>query len=121
MRVQTGWPGISAPTGSPLNAGICSVGGVAFFGYAVLSWAQLNFGPLSNPEIPRIVMLGLTLIVIALQVFFSAFLLGVLEIPVKRQRAGPINEGRCCRAAAQACATVRFLTVGVGPPCFSSC
>ena len=29
-------------------------------------------------------MLGLTLIVIALQVFFSAFLLGVLEIPVVR-------------------------------------
>ena len=28
------------------------------------------------------VVLGLTLIVIALQVFFSAFLLGVLEIPV---------------------------------------
>jgi hypothetical protein len=71
-----------------LNAGILLLGGVAFFGYAILSWAQLNFGPLSNPEIPRVVILGLTLIVIALQVFFSAFLLGVLQIPLMRQRAG---------------------------------
>jgi len=70
-----------------LNAGICLLGGMAFFGYAVLSWAQLNFGPLSNPEIPRVVILGLTLIVIALQVFFSAFLLGVLQIPVMRRQA----------------------------------
>ena len=51
---------------------------------------QFGFGPLINPEIPRMVVLGLTLIVIALQVFFSAFLLGVLEIPVKRRA----NAGR---------------------------
>ena len=71
-----------------LNAGICLLAGVAFFGYAVLSWAQLNFGPLSNPEIPRVVILGLTLIVIALQVFFSAFLLGVLQIPLDAPARG---------------------------------
>lgn len=72
------------------NAGLCFTGGALFFGYAVVRWAQLGFGPLDNSEIPRIVTLGLTLIVIALQVFFSAFLLGVLEIPVKRMRtAGP--------------------------------
>jgi hypothetical protein len=72
--------------GLALNAGVSLLAGAAFFGYAVLSWAQLNFGPLSSPEIPRVVILGLTLIVIALQVFFSAFLLGVLQIPVKRRR-----------------------------------
>ena len=33
-----------------LNAGICFCGGAAFFGYAVLSWAQLGFGPLSSPR-----------------------------------------------------------------------
>jgi hypothetical protein len=32
-------------------------------------------------------VLGLSLIVISLQSFFSAFLLGVLEIPVKRLKA----------------------------------
>lgn len=68
------------------NAGLCFAGGALFFGYAVLRWAWLDFGPLDDSEIPRIVVLGLTLIIIALQAFFSAFLLGVLEIPVKRLR-----------------------------------
>lgn len=65
-----------------LNAGICFVAGILFFGYAVMTWAGAGFGSLVNPMIPRIVVLGLTLIVIALQLFFSAFLLGVLQIPV---------------------------------------
>jgi glycosyltransferase involved in cell wall biosynthesis len=67
------------------NAGILLLAGAMFFGYAIFSWASFGFGPLPDPEIPRVVVLGLTLIVIALQVFFSAFLLGVLEIPVKRR------------------------------------
>jgi hypothetical protein len=66
------------------DAVLCFVGGSLFFGYAVLRWAHLGFGPLDDSEIPRIVIVALTLIVISLQVFFSAFLLGVLEIPVKR-------------------------------------
>ncbi|AZO26736.1 MULTISPECIES: glycosyltransferase family 2 protein [Mesorhizobium] len=69
------------------NAGICFAGGALFFGYAVWRWASLGFGPLEDPEIPRVVVLGLSLIVISLQAFFSAFLLGVLEIPVKRLQA----------------------------------
>ncbi|WP_296737420.1 glycosyltransferase family 2 protein [Mesorhizobium sp.] len=69
------------------NAGICFAGGALFFGYAIWRWASLGFGPLKDPEIPRVVVLGLSLIVISLQAFFSAFLLGVLEIPVKRLKA----------------------------------
>ncbi len=65
-----------------LNAGICFAAGLLFFGYAVMTWAAVGFGPLVNPMIPRAVVLGLTLIVIALQLFFSAFLLGVLQIPI---------------------------------------
>ncbi|CAM5560580.1 hypothetical protein ATER59S_04690 [Aquamicrobium terrae] len=74
------------------NAAICFAGGALFFGYAVVRWARLDFGPLDDSEIARIVVLGLTLIIIALQAFFSAFLLGVLEIPVKRLKAGPPPE-----------------------------
>jgi len=70
------------------DAGICFAGGALFFGYAVARWAHLGFGPLNDSEIPRIVVLGLSLIVISFQAFFSAFLLGVLEIPVKRMRSG---------------------------------
>ncbi len=47
-----------------------------FFTYAVARWAHLGFGPLNDSEIPRIVVLGLSLIVISFQAFFSAFLLG---------------------------------------------
>ena len=36
----------------------------------------------------KIVVLGLSLVVISFQAFFSAFLLGVLEIPLKRGAAG---------------------------------
>ena len=70
-----------------LNAGICFAAGVLFVGYALARWASVDFGPLTNSEIPRIIVLGLTLVVIGLQAFFSAFLLGVLEIPVTRQAA----------------------------------
>jgi glycosyltransferase involved in cell wall biosynthesis len=70
------------------NAGLLFTAGMLFFGYAVARWASLGFGPLDNSEIPRIVVLGLSLVVISFQAFFSAFLLGVLEIPLKRGAAG---------------------------------
>ena len=69
-----------------MNAGMCLLAGLLFFGYAVFSWAGVGFGSLINPMIPRVVVLGLTLIVIALQLFFSAFLLGILQIPVSDGR-----------------------------------
>ena len=77
-----------------VNAGICFAGGVLFFGYAMARWAHLGFGPLNDSEIPRIVVLGLSLIVISFQAFFSAFLLGVLEIPVKRLKSGRAGQSR---------------------------
>jgi hypothetical protein len=71
-----------------LGAGVCFLAGALFFGYAMFEWASLGFGPLPQSDVPRIVVLGLTLIVVSLQAFFSAFLLGVLEIPVRRSKAG---------------------------------
>lgn len=69
-----------------LGGGLALACGLALFGYAVADWASLGFGPLADPAIPRVVTLGLTLAVIGLQLFFSAFLLGVLEIPLSRGR-----------------------------------
>ena len=69
-----------------LGGGLALACGLALFGYAVADWASLGFGPLADPAIPRVVTLGLTLAVIGLQLFFSAFLLGVLEIPLSRSR-----------------------------------
>ena len=74
-----------------LNAGIVMAAGILFFAYAAFRWAAVGFGPLDNSEIPRIVILGLTLLVIGLQTFFSAFLLGMLEVPVRKMaRAGEV-------------------------------
>jgi hypothetical protein len=75
-----------------IDAGILLLAGALFFGYAIMSWASLGFGPLPDPGIPRVVVLGLTLNVIGLQVFFSAFLLGVLEIPVNQRGQLEVNE-----------------------------
>jgi hypothetical protein len=58
--------------------------GICLFGYAVHGWAEQDFGPLTSPFIPRMVVAGMSVLVIGLQTFFSAFLLGVLNIPVKR-------------------------------------
>lgn len=71
-----------------LAAAISFLAGCLLFGYAVTKWASLDFGTLTEPQIPRVVVLGLTLIVVALQTVFSAFLLGILEIPVRRSKSG---------------------------------
>ncbi len=83
-----------------LNAGICFAAGILFFGYAVISWAGVGFGSLVSPMIPRVVVLGLTLIVIALQLFFSAFLLGVLQIPVRNELSEKATAAQAVRQAA---------------------
>ena len=46
--------------------------------------ASRNFGPLTDLIVPRLVILGMTLLVIGLQMFFSAFLFGILGIPLRR-------------------------------------
>ena len=56
--------------------------GIGLFGYAVHGWAEQNFGPLTSPFIPRMVVAGMSVVVIGLQTFFAAFLLGVLNIPL---------------------------------------
>lgn len=72
-----------------LNAFILLLGGFAMFGIALWQWAAVGFGDLTSPAVSRLVLFGLTLVVISLQAFFSAFLLGVLEIPVKSRRQLP--------------------------------
>ncbi len=60
--------------------------GVVLFGSAISTWAHSGFGPITTPFAPRSAAAGLTVIVIGLQTFFSAFFLGVLTIPLQRSR-----------------------------------
>ncbi|HEY9218257.1 MAG TPA: glycosyltransferase family 2 protein, partial [Phenylobacterium sp.] len=57
------------------------IAGALTFGSALLVWMRADFGPLTSPAIPRLVISGLALIAVSFQTFFSAFLLGTLAIP----------------------------------------
>jgi len=54
------------------------------FGDAVWSWANVHFGPLYNPFIPRLLIVGITTMIIALQTAFAAFMFGIFEIPLRK-------------------------------------
>ena len=54
--------------------------GLVAFGYAMWSWARIDFGNLFDPFIPRILMLGLTGMVIGIQIAFAAFFFGIFDI-----------------------------------------
>ncbi len=64
-----------------LIAGAIIVIGAALFFYSFWEWAQVSFGELTNPIVPYAVMVGLTAFAIGLQLFFAAFLFGLLRIP----------------------------------------
>jgi glycosyltransferase involved in cell wall biosynthesis len=55
--------------------------GAATFSVALYAWALKGFGRLPDPSIPRIVLGGMTVIVIGFQVLATGFLLGIFEIP----------------------------------------
>ncbi len=69
-----------------INAAIFFTAGMIFLLYALYEWAGVGFGDIANHMVPRIVVMGLTLVAIGFQLFFSGFLLGVLRIPVERNR-----------------------------------
>lgn len=62
------------------------VAGAATFGTALVQWANTGFGDLTSPFTTRLAMGGLSVIVIALQTAFSAFLFGIFDIPTRRGR-----------------------------------
>jgi hypothetical protein len=66
-----------------LGGAMLAVLGAAAFGYALNAWAMRDFGPLPDPTIPRMVLGGMTTIVIGLQVLFTGFVLGILGIPLQ--------------------------------------
>jgi glycosyltransferase involved in cell wall biosynthesis len=66
-------------------AGVLALG-LATFGFAAWEWARVDFGLLENAIAPRAVVAGLSLIVIAIQLGFQAFMIGILQIPLARRR-----------------------------------
>lgn len=61
-------------------AGGLAVSGIAGLAYAIINWADHHFGVLDNGQMMRLMILAVTAIVLGLQLGFSAFLLGVLDL-----------------------------------------
>jgi glycosyltransferase involved in cell wall biosynthesis len=72
-----------------LGGALLALLGATVFGFAVHAWAQAEFGPLPSPVIPRMVLGGMTLIVMGAQVLFTGFLLGILDIPMQGRSPPP--------------------------------
>jgi hypothetical protein len=57
--------------------------GLAGVSWCVLSWASKGFGPLEYASMLRMLAVSLTAIAAALQLAFTAFLAGIMEIPAR--------------------------------------
>ena len=57
--------------------------GLAMLVTALDLWRSVNFGSLNNRFVPRLMIAGTSMLVVACQLFFSGFLLGILDIPRK--------------------------------------
>jgi glycosyltransferase involved in cell wall biosynthesis len=67
-------------------AAVMLVLGLTSFGFAAYQWVKAGFGQLTNPVVPRTVVVGLSLMVVAVQLGFQAFMIGILQIPLSRER-----------------------------------
>lgn len=76
----------------PLS-GVLFLFGTIGLAYASWRWAELDFGNLTEPFIPRLVIVSLTAMLIGVQTAFCAFMFGIFEIPIDRdQRRDPKRE-----------------------------
>jgi hypothetical protein len=60
--------------------------GASIFLGALREWARVEFGNLETAYAPRAVIAGLSLIVIAVQTAFQAFMIGMMDIPIFPQQ-----------------------------------
>lgn len=75
-------------------AAVLLAAGLITFGFAALAWARVGFGEVTDPMTPRAVVAGLSLVVIAIQVGFQAFLIGILQIPLTRPPGSESNAAK---------------------------
>jgi hypothetical protein len=66
-----------------IGAALITLGGCAGLVWCVLQWASAGFGPLEYSALLRILFFSLTGIAIGVQLALTAFLLAIVEIPVR--------------------------------------
>ncbi len=67
-----------------LGALVLLILGLIGLGWCVAVWASARFGPLQYAALLRILMLALTSIAAAIQLAFTAFLAGIMDVPAQR-------------------------------------
>lgn len=67
-------------------AALLLAAGIGGAGWATSRWAAVGFGSLNLQIVPRVLIVSLAMIVVAIQTAASAFLFGVLEIPLRRAK-----------------------------------
>ena len=75
---------VSLERGLMISLGI-GCAGLAGLGWSLWQWARVDFGPLSAPVVLRVLTFSLVLIAIAVQMAFTFFLLGIIDMPSQRK------------------------------------
>jgi hypothetical protein len=73
---------ISLERGLLIAAGVVC-GGLAGVAWSLWQWSLVDFGPLTTPEVMRVLTLALVLIATGVQLAFTFFLLGVIDQPFR--------------------------------------
>jgi hypothetical protein len=62
-------------------AGLCGVG------WSLWQWALVDFGPLKEPAVMRVLTFSLVFIAIGVQLAFTFFLLGIVDMPLRWRKS----------------------------------
>ena len=66
-----------------MTAAAIVCGGVAGVGWSLWQWSLADFGPLTAPVVMRVLTFALVLIATGVQLAFTVFLLGVIDLPFR--------------------------------------
>jgi hypothetical protein len=58
-------------------------GGIGGVAWSLWQWAAVDFGPLTSPAVMRVLTLSLVLIATGVQLAFTFFLLGIIDLPLR--------------------------------------
>jgi glycosyltransferase involved in cell wall biosynthesis len=58
--------------------------GLAGMGWSLWQWAAIDFGPITTSIIMRVLTLSLMLVAVGVQTAFMCFLLGIIDMPMRR-------------------------------------
>jgi len=61
-------------------------GGIGGVGWSLWQWSLVDFGPLTAPVVMRVLTFALVLIATGVQLFFTSFLLGVIDLPFRGKK-----------------------------------